>query len=864
MSAPTIRPAAELRPSVRLRELLPGVYRQRDAAIAAPPIQLAERPPLTDLVGVLGGGLDALYDAVGALWDDHFVERCDPAALPLLAELFGVQLLSTDRSAQRALVARIVGWRRRKGTLITLEEILTETSTWDTEVDEGMRSVLASLELAHVAPWRGRTALVWDPIGLADPLTRRSPGDARPRGDERRVRSQVLGQLPGEEIDDTLRRLGRVDAGKHAASPRTLDLRGWVRPDAVLIRTARLVPVELEELAATMIAPTASGQQRGRIDPLGRDAPLVWLHPVTRPDLAAGVTARHEPVADEPPRRVAATILTPTALAEDPAAAERAGAFHLAVDGVPLVGPPRPRALAGPLAAAPVGEAGLVRFAEPRRPSPDDRWRITVIAALPDVDDPAATDRVLVTGELGPAGPIAVTVAADAGQAIAGRSIELVVERLAGRPRRRTDDGSWSTLALNPALGPAVSNAVAVPVGPDTWVVRIERDLAAGTNRLVRFTVGAPGWTVVRAMPAPLDAADGIALVADGDDLIAVTDLDTTLGVWRVAELGGAAAVARIDVAGGRVPVPRESPSIVIHDDRLYVFGGDLEGAAAGDMWSIATAGGPWRPHPLRRREERIGAVLISTAAGLVLIGGDPVAGEMAATVRLWDVAASRSWRDLPSLPIAPGLPGLLVARTTAVGLEAIVWADRTRPTRYALIAGASSWTTTGAIELDAPNPPAPGEAVFVGDDLLVVGPAPLPSSDVVFTQGARGVLAVLPRLALAVGGSIRLRVAADGASFRRDPPDPAEAAIPRPLDSRFGGLFGDDLLAAAASDGRYAQPGRLARVPWQLAQRSLGPWNALLPTSPDDTGAVLLDARLGRFVLPSTAPTGRITVSCR
>jgi hypothetical protein len=872
MTAPTIQQADALRPSRRLLDLLPGIYRQRDTTVA---LDVAPAPaPLATLVGVVGGGLDDLHDAVLALWDDHFVERAQAQALPLLAELFGVRLLSTDPHTQRALIARIVGWRRRKGTLATLEDVLSDTSAWDAEVDEGFRSVIATLDFHHLAPWRGRTALLWDPIGLSDSLTRRSASEDRPRNDLRREHSQVLAPLPGESIDQTLRRLGRVDAGAYAASPRVLDLRGWARPDAVLIRSSKLVPVELEGVEPLPLRALPHGQRGGWIDPAGRDCPLVWLHPVERPDLTGGLTARHEPAPpDDDDARVAAGLLTPTALAEDPDRAERAGAFQLAIDGIVLVGPPAPPAARGALVAHSVGDTAVVRFAETARPSPGDLWRITVIAALPEVDDPGPTDRIQLQATVDPSGAASpVVIAPDAGEDIGGRSIDLLVERLDGEARQRSAGGAWSTLGLDPALGPAASNAATVAVGPDTWIARIERDVAAGHNRLVRAVVGAAAWTSVRALPAPLDLADGIALIGDTGVLYAVAGDPSALAVWRISDLAGAVTVTRIDAGSPRTPVARESPSLCITGGRLYVFGGDDEGAAAGDMWSLATAGGPWRPHSLRRQQERIGGTLVPTAAGIVLVGGDAVAGTLSTEVRLWEVAASRAWRTLPSLPLPAG-PGFVVARAQAAppGIEAIAWADRTRPLRLFLPTGGETWQV-GALEPLAPNPPAPGEALYLpsgsGDTLLVIGPAPLPSSDLVFTQGDHGILAVLPRLPLAVGDHVRLRVASDGATFRRDPPTAAETARPRPLDTRFGGLFADEALAAPPSDNRYAQPGRLARVPWRLAQRSLGPWDLLIAPGSDprnsSDGELYLDPRLGRFVLPTAAPLGRVTVSCR
>jgi hypothetical protein len=880
-AAPTVRSPDELRPSQRLSELLPGIYRQRDVAQdrqhdARLELSLAAgetiQPPLGALVQVIGGGLDQLFDAVSRLWDDHFVERAEASALPLLAELFGVHFLSLDPQAQRALLARIVHWRRSKGTLATLEEALSETSGWDAEADEGFRSVMVSLDFAHLAPWRGRTAIVWDPIGMADPLTRRSPSESRPRNDVRRERGGILAPLPGEKVDDTLRRLGRVDAGNYAASPRTLDPRGFVRPDAVLIRTSRLTPVELEAVEPRPIHALPHGQRGGRVDPLDRDGPLVWVHDVVPPDLTGGLTARHEPPppdTGETPRR-AAGLLTPTALAEDPDRAEASGAFRLDVDGVPLVGPPLPPSPRGALPAQSVGAGGVVRFAEADRPSPGDVWRVSVVAALPEVDDPEATDILQMQADLQPGGAGALTVSPAAAEQPAGRNVDLIVERRAGKPRRRAADGTWTDLALDPALGGAVSNATSVSVGADTWVVRLERSNVEGEgNRLMRFIVGQPAWASMGPLPAPLDVAGGIAIVAEGTGapgslLVVATDSATeNLGAWRITLTPTSTTVGRLDGTSPRSPVGRESPSLAVSSGRLFVFGGDDEGAAAGDMWSLASTGGAWRPHPLRRQEERIGAVLLATPAGLVLIGGDPVSGAMTTSCRLWDVAASRSWRPLPSLPFGDAAPGFLVARALAGGIEALVWADRTRPVRCFLPDGATTWQA-GALETAAPNPPAPGEALFVGDDLFVIGPAPLPSSDLVFTQGPDGVLAVLPRLSLAVGESLRLRVTTDGATFRRDPPTPAEQARPRPLDTRFGGLLADELLAAPPSGGRYAQPGRLARRPWRLAQRSLGPWDHLIAPLPADDGQVFLDPRLGRFALPPAAPAGRITVSAR
>ena len=179
--------------------------------------------------------------------DDRFVERASTTALRLLADLVGARLRGDDARIRRAVVARTLHWRRRKGTLATLEEVLTFTSGWPAEVDEAYRSILLDQDLALPQPWRGRTAVLWDPVSLADPLTRRarsvrSASDPDP-GPE-------LVRRDDEDVEQTLRRVGAVDAGRYAASPRTVDLLGWARPDRVVVRTNRLVTAELDDARA--------------------------------------------------------------------------------------------------------------------------------------------------------------------------------------------------------------------------------------------------------------------------------------------------------------------------------------------------------------------------------------------------------------------------------------------------------------------------------------------------------------------------------------------------------------------------------------------------------------------------------------
>ncbi|NOK21158.1 phage tail protein [Corallococcus carmarthensis] len=834
-------------PSQRLIQLLPGLYTARDSTLAD--------QPFLKLLAVLGMELDAFSRAVEQLWDDHFVERAGPQALPLLAELMGARLLTDDLRVQRGVVARAVAWRRRKGTLASLEEVLSVTSQWDAEVDESFRSLLETQDLNDVLPWRGRSAVVWDPIGLADPLTRRSPGIERPR-DGVPERGPIIGIAPGETLDQALRRLGSADAGRHAATPRTLDLLGWARPDVALIRTARLTPVELEEVTPATVHTLPNGYRGFRVEPLDRDGPLVWLKPLERADLTGGLTARHEPA---PPSlttgRTAAMLLTPTALAEDADSAERAGAITVSVDGIPLVGPEALPLLRGPLPTAPVGPVPTLRFADRGRPSPGDTWRLTLLAAREN------SDTVLLSTELVSDVLNTVTVTPEANQLLGGTTAALLVERVGGEPRMRDVDGTWRTLTAGLRQGPPRGNAVRVDLSGAPWVARIEQHLADGSLRLARFDASADGapWQVAELGGALPPDGPGMSLAVVGDALLLVAPDGTgKLGVWSVTGLASATPTGtRLDAASPRQPSARLAPSLCVRGGRLFVYGGDLGGAPTGDLWSLPVAGGPWRPHAVRNRQERKAATLLSTPQGLMLLGGEAVTGELAVPVMSCDPAsASPAWRPLAPLPITANLPGMLVAAPTADGVEALVWADTTRPLRMTLTAGEGAWVT-GPLEPTGTNPPVPGEALYVDGRVLVVDPAPLPASEVVFSLGGRGYLAFLPELALLPDELLRFNVANDGAVFIE-----LREGQPLPLDSRPGGAYHSRDASVAGGARRYSVPGRLRRQPFKLRQRSLGPWTTLAPSLA--SGIITVDPRLGRVVLQDDAPVGRVTVSAR
>ena len=128
----------------RLYELLPAVYRERDAA---------ESYPLQALLRLITGQADLVREDIARLWDNFFVETCQRWATAYVGDLVANDLLhdahrvpgpDTARALfddlagrdlrppialrNRADVAKTIYYRRRKGTLPMLEELARDVT----------------------------------------------------------------------------------------------------------------------------------------------------------------------------------------------------------------------------------------------------------------------------------------------------------------------------------------------------------------------------------------------------------------------------------------------------------------------------------------------------------------------------------------------------------------------------------------------------------------------------------------------------------------------------------------------------------------------------------------------------------------
>src|SRR5689334_21562977 len=97
--------------------LLPAIHRTRDAAVGE---------PLKALLGVIAEQVGVIEENLRELYDDAFIETCAPWAVPYIGDLIGWTPLLPGPpllAGSRAEVANTIAYRRRKGTVIALEQL---------------------------------------------------------------------------------------------------------------------------------------------------------------------------------------------------------------------------------------------------------------------------------------------------------------------------------------------------------------------------------------------------------------------------------------------------------------------------------------------------------------------------------------------------------------------------------------------------------------------------------------------------------------------------------------------------------------------------------------------------------------------
>ncbi len=114
----------------KIWEMIPEFYRDEDG--------LADNPGvLRAMVEIIAQQAALLRRNSDRLWEDPYIESCDSWAVPYIGALVGTRMVSAlDLRGRRVDVAKTIYYRRRKGTLRVLEELISDIAGWEGKVTE--------------------------------------------------------------------------------------------------------------------------------------------------------------------------------------------------------------------------------------------------------------------------------------------------------------------------------------------------------------------------------------------------------------------------------------------------------------------------------------------------------------------------------------------------------------------------------------------------------------------------------------------------------------------------------------------------------------------------------------------------------
>src|SRR5215813_9446657 len=170
-----------------LFNLLPAVYRIRDIELAqshvqltaaeqveltalkalVPPLSIDQqlrldeltaktmRGPLHSLLLVIQEQLAVLGEDLDQFYDDQFIETCAQWVIPYIGDLIGYQPVHGVAAAvasPRAEVAHTIAFRRRKGTVLMLEQLARDVTGWGAHAVEFFQLLADTQYMNHIRP----------------------------------------------------------------------------------------------------------------------------------------------------------------------------------------------------------------------------------------------------------------------------------------------------------------------------------------------------------------------------------------------------------------------------------------------------------------------------------------------------------------------------------------------------------------------------------------------------------------------------------------------------------------------------------------------------------------------------------------
>ena len=135
----------------RLFDLLPALYRLKDSQLAA--ARQLQMGPLQSLLALVEEQLAVVDNNLDQLYDDQFIETCADWVIPYIGDLIGYQPVhgvAPAVASPRAEVAHTISFRRRKGTILALEELARDVTGWGAHAVELFKTLTTTQYMNHV------------------------------------------------------------------------------------------------------------------------------------------------------------------------------------------------------------------------------------------------------------------------------------------------------------------------------------------------------------------------------------------------------------------------------------------------------------------------------------------------------------------------------------------------------------------------------------------------------------------------------------------------------------------------------------------------------------------------------------------
>lgn len=136
----------------KMYALLPAIDRIRD---------VEQGEPLKALLKVIVEQVAIIEEDLAQSYDDHFIETCADWVAPYIGDLIGyrglhdsdeLRKVAPDISSPRAEVANTIGYRRRKGTVVALEQLARDVTGWHAHVVEFFQLLATTQYMNHIRP----------------------------------------------------------------------------------------------------------------------------------------------------------------------------------------------------------------------------------------------------------------------------------------------------------------------------------------------------------------------------------------------------------------------------------------------------------------------------------------------------------------------------------------------------------------------------------------------------------------------------------------------------------------------------------------------------------------------------------------